>query len=380
VNRDRVHHNDQGEQRNMGMTRTRFGGRGGLAAAAVVAAVGIGAVAWGSSATAGGGTPAAVAPHALAGFTISATQPQAIIGDSVTVTVSATAADDLYAYDLELDYDPAVLAYVDQSGSTDLTGSTFVTAPTPGRVSVVHTKLGSSPSATGQVTLGTFTFTAISDGQSSVSVPSLVEVTSSDQSTTVPDVAATDVTIARKAAPLATTLPTVTGTAKAGYVLAATTPSWSVEGVTDAYQWFSGGTPIAGATGTTYAVTPADVGSHLSVTVSGSRATYLTGTTSSASTVEVAGATTVTTAKKKAVTTKRGKRVTLTVTVSAPGLTPTGTVQLKTSFATKTVALVDGEATLTIRLTRSGKHTLKVKYLPASGYEGSRTTVTVTTR
>lgn len=161
------------------------------AALAAVAALLAGGIAWATSATAG--SDHAVPPHALAGFGISVT-PDASIGDTVTVSVSAT-AQDLYAYDLKLSFDPAVLSYV--SAATDVSGSTYG-LPSGDTVDVIHTKLGSSPAASGPVTLATVTFRAVGAGSTSVDVASLQQVSSSVTSTTTPDVAAETVRVTAK--------------------------------------------------------------------------------------------------------------------------------------------------------------------------------------
>lgn len=74
-------------------------------------------------------------------------------------------------------------------------------------------------------------------------------------------------TPAASAAPAATTAPAITGTPDVGQTLTASTGTWTPQGVTLATQWLSGGTPIAGATGSTFRVTPAVAGTSLAVQV-----------------------------------------------------------------------------------------------------------------
>ncbi|AWG02462.1 serine protease [Clavibacter michiganensis subsp. insidiosus] len=69
------------------------------------------------------------------------------------------------------------------------------------------------------------------------------------------------------AAPTATTAPAITGTPDVGQTLTASTGTWTPAGVTLATQWLSNGTPIAGATGSTFRVTSAVAGTALAVQV-----------------------------------------------------------------------------------------------------------------
>ena len=65
-----------------------------------------------------------------------------------------------------------------------------------------------------------------------------------------------------------TVLPAVTGTAQVGQVLTTTNGTW-LNSPTLTRQWFAGGQPIAGATGTTYTVLAGDVGKTINVVVTG---------------------------------------------------------------------------------------------------------------
>jgi 5-hydroxyisourate hydrolase-like protein (transthyretin family) len=85
-----------------------------------------------------------------------------------------------------------------------------------------------------------------------------------------------------------TSAPTVAGPAKVGSTLTANPGAWSPAGVGLAYQWLSDGAPIAGATGTTYAVPAGQVGRRLSVQVTGSLAGSPPYTAASAATGPVA--------------------------------------------------------------------------------------------
>ncbi|MFF2371948.1 hypothetical protein [Agromyces sp. NPDC058110] len=86
---------------------------------------------------------------------------------------------------------------------------------------------------------------------------------------------------------LATSAPKITGTAKVGSQLTATS-GWTPSGITYAYQWKRNGTAITGATKSTYTPVAADLGGKLTVSVSGSLAGYTTVSLNSAATAAVA--------------------------------------------------------------------------------------------
>ena len=58
----------------------------------------------------------------------------------------------------------------------------------------------------------------------------------------------------------------------------------------------------------------------------------------------------------------KGKKVTISVTVSATGYTPTGKVSVKVNGKKVTKSLNDGTATFKVRLTKVGKNKVKVAY------------------
>jgi len=67
-----------------------------------------------------------------------------------------------------------------------------------------------------------------------------------------------------------TPTPTVTGTAAPGQTLTAVKGTWEPYAQTIAYQWLRDGTTISGATASTFAVSQADAGHEISVSVTGS--------------------------------------------------------------------------------------------------------------
>ncbi|SEB70626.1 C39 family peptidase [Arthrobacter woluwensis] len=72
---------------------------------------------------------------------------------------------------------------------------------------------------------------------------------------------------------LAAAVPTYTGKALLGTVLAAKNGAWTA-GTTFRYQWYRNGAAIAGGTRSTYTLASADLGARLTLRVSGSKAGY----------------------------------------------------------------------------------------------------------
>lgn len=78
-----------------------------------------------------------------------------------------------------------------------------------------------------------------------------------------------------------TTPPTVTGTPQVGVALTATPSTWSLPSAALSYQWTADGSPISGATGSSYTPTPDVVGTSLAVQVTASAPGYQPTTLSS---------------------------------------------------------------------------------------------------
>lgn len=79
-----------------------------------------------------------------------------------------------------------------------------------------------------------------------------------------------------------TTRPRIVGTAQPGYVLSAVPGSWN-SGVSFGYQWYLDGQAIAGETDSSYIVGASDVGSQLTVELTGSKAGFASTTLTSVS-------------------------------------------------------------------------------------------------
>ena len=177
----------------------------------------------------------------------------------------------------------------------------------------------------------------------------------------------------------ATYTPAVSGTAKVGYTLKATTKTWSPN-ATLKYQWYRNGIAISGATASTRKLTGSDSGAIITVKVTGSRSGYLTVTKTSKATAIIAKGSISAPTPKISGTTRAGATLKLTVGTVSP------------SNATKTYqwyrngVAVAGATTSSFALKNvdAGKKiTVKVTYA-ATGYNTktltSAATATIATR
>ena len=92
------------------------------------------------------------------------------------------------------------------------------------------------------------------------------------------------------AATPATSVPTISGPAYVGKTLTADAGDWGPEPIELSYQWLRDGSPISGATNSTYQLAAADEGAQLVVAVTGTKAGYTTTTTISEKTAKIASA------------------------------------------------------------------------------------------
>ena len=168
----------------------------------------------------------------------------------------------------------------------------------------------------------------------------------------------------------------ITGSTAVGSTLTAVAPHYFQSGVAAAFQWKVNGAPVAGATGSTYQVKAADLGKQITVTVTGTKADYLSSTTTAPAVTAGVAATTLSVDAPKKV--KKGQQITLTVSVSAVGATPTGKVTVSLGKKEVTGQLVNGKVTLSLgKARKTGKQTVTVTYVPDSGFAAASTTVVV---
>ena len=103
------------------------------------------------------------------GPTISVDKDTADVGDTITVTVAAESVVDLYAYQLSIGFDPALLSLID--GSEIFPAGGFSSSSSAdGVVSAVATRLGTSPGLSGAQSLVSLTFTALAPGTAKVTL------------------------------------------------------------------------------------------------------------------------------------------------------------------------------------------------------------------
>ena len=119
---------------------------------------------------------------------------------------------------------------------------------------------------------------------------------------------------------VATTKPTITGTARMDSTLTATKGIWSKPDLTYAYQWFADGQAIDGAVEPTHKLTAADVGRAVTVVVTASKAGYETTAATSLATASVAHGTQVMSARPSISGTARvGVKLTASPGAWSPG-------------------------------------------------------------
>ncbi|WP_170207464.1 carboxypeptidase-like regulatory domain-containing protein [Subtercola boreus] len=102
--------------------------------------------------------------------------------------------------------------------------------------------------------------------------------------TSGPTVAVTNLGVLNGPTPTISALDTSVGTR-----LVAKTGTWKPDPVTLSFLWLRNGGPISGATSSTYTLTAKDIGAHISVSVTGTKAGYAASTRTSSETATVVG-------------------------------------------------------------------------------------------
>jgi len=160
--------------------------------------------------------------------------------------------------------------------------------------------------------------------------------------------------------------PSLTGSTRVGSVLTAHAGTTSPAHPALAYQWYRGSTPISGATASTYRSTDADLGSRISARITATADLW------AAATTRVTTTTTIRSLPRLQVTSAmsgpRGRLLTMTIRVTAPGVTQPGGV-LVVRDGRRRIARVDvvkGVAHVRASSMRKGLRHLYVAYLGTS--------------
>jgi len=155
-----------------------------------------------------------------------------------------------------------------------------------------------------------------------------------------------------------TTPPAMSGTPALGQVLTVTPGGYDHADATVAFQWLRNGTPIPGATAATYQLAPEDVGSSVSVRVTGTKPQFLEHTATLPGTPRVTSPANVAVATKS----KNGRAI-VKVRVTAVGKLPVkGKVLVRVGSWKQEVRLRDGFVKVTVR-TSPGTKPVRVRYL-----------------
>ncbi|MFT3889484.1 MAG: CHAP domain-containing protein [Arachnia sp.] len=172
---------------------------------------------------------------------------------------------------------------------------------------------------------------------------------------------------------VATATPAISGTVQVGKKLTVKAGSWKPSAARLTYVWLRNGSPISGATASSYTPTASDKGAVLSVTVTGTSDGYLPASATSKVTAEVkAGSLSSTPTPKISGTVKVGKKLTAT-----PGTWSPSGVKLSYQWL-RDGKTISGATKSTYTLTKSDKGkkiTVKVK-----GTKSGYTTVTKTSK
>ena len=158
------------------------------------------------------------------------------------------------------------------------------------------------------------------------------------------------------------TAPTIAGTLSVGSTLSTTGGTWSVASPALAFQWARDGVAIAGATAATYALTTVDAGAAITVSVTASGEGYEPASATSAE-VTIAKLSSTTSGSLDRFVVVGKQTVTLSISVTASGVTPTGTVRIfDGTRPIATATLQDGAVKVTLPKLSRGLHVIRAEY------------------
>jgi hypothetical protein len=144
-----------------------------MALTATALAVGFTIAGAGSALAASAPAPVPTAPPALSLTTSGGTE----VGQPVDVALTVTDTTEVFGYAITLTYDPAIFDYADDSASAGPAGGFDTVVPGDGTVTLVHTRLGTSPELAGDLSAA-LSFDTIGSGTSTITASvSLVDST-----------------------------------------------------------------------------------------------------------------------------------------------------------------------------------------------------------
>ncbi|WP_150955582.1 cohesin domain-containing protein [Microbacterium testaceum] len=192
--------------------------------------------------------PAAHAAPPAATLSLEITPASVTAGDSLVATVTGSAVTDLYSYDLELIFDPALVEPAADE-PTGPTGGFTSTVTGPGTLTVSHTRLGTSPGLSGAsgVMLASIPLRSLAAGSTRVELSSVRLVSSTGEVVTASAVASGTVVIAALPVPVpqpsvsSSPSPSVSASATATPIPAAQAPGGLATTGVDATPWLISG-------------------------------------------------------------------------------------------------------------------------------------------
>lgn len=198
--------------------------------------------------------PAAHAAPPAAILSLSVSPTSVTAGDALVATIAGSGVSDLYSYDLEITFDPTLLAPA-ADAPTGPAGGFTSTVTGPGSLTVSHTRLGTSPGLGGAsgVILASIPLRSLAAGSAVVELSSVRLVSSTGDVVTAAAVASGTVVIAAAPVPVpqpSTSSPAPSPEASAS-ASASATPAPAVKGPGDLATTGVDATPwwIAGALG-----------------------------------------------------------------------------------------------------------------------------------
>jgi hypothetical protein len=156
----------------------------------LVSAVAAGGLALGLAVSAA--APASAAP--TAGSVTFVATPAVTVGQPVPATAVIVGAVDVYSYAVTFTFDPAVITYTPGSATTGPAGGFDAVSEAAGAVTVLHSRLGTSPSIAGDLPVSVG-FATIASGDTAIAV-SVSLVDTAGATTALPAAATTRVAVA----------------------------------------------------------------------------------------------------------------------------------------------------------------------------------------